>query len=88
MKERRVTPAMLDAALDGPAPGGGLNPNLNPTRADRLVAMAHAHAAQRGAAGGGGGGGGSGAAANALEQQLSAADEAAMARLQAPDHAR
>jgi hypothetical protein len=37
MKERRVTPAMLDAALDGPAPGGGLNPNLNPTRAERLV---------------------------------------------------
>ena len=80
---------MLDAALDGPAPGAGLNPNLNPTRAERLVAMAHAHAEQRGVAGGGGGGsGGSGAAANALEQQLSAADEAAMARLQAPDHAR
>ena len=76
---------MLDAALDGPAPGGGLNPNLNPTRAERLVAMAHAHAEQRGVAGGGGGGGGggSGVAANALEQQLSAADEAAMARLQA-----
>ena len=73
---------MLDAALDGPAPGGGLNPNLNPTRAERLVAMAHAHAEQRGVASGGGGGG-SGAAANALEQQLSAADEAAMARLQA-----
>ena len=46
--------------------------------------MARAHAEQRGATGGGGGGRGSGAAANALEQQLSAADEAAMARLQEP----
>ena len=47
--------------------------------------MARAHAEQRGATGGGGDGGrGSGAAANALEQQLSAADEAAMARLQEP----